>query len=170
MRESAETVDQAEKKLLNREGKYLTFSLEREEYGIGILKVKEIIGMMKITPVPQTPEYVKGVINLRGKVIPVIDLRLRFGMEAMEYNDRTCIIVVEINTASGRLHTGIVVDSVSEVLNIKTSEIEDTPTFGARLNTDYILGMAKMGGGVKILLDIDRVLNPDEIALLEKAA
>ena len=170
MRESLQVMDQAVKRMAEREGKYLTFSLDREEYGIGILKVKEIIGMMRITPVPQTPEFVKGVINLRGKVIPVIDLRLRFGMESIDYNDRTCIIVVEINTNSGRIHTGIVVDSVSEVLNIKSSDIEDTPSFGTKLNTDYILGMAKMGGGVKILLEIDRVLSTQELDALEAVA
>ena len=152
-----------------REGKYLTFSLDREEYGIGILKVKEIIGMMRITPVPQTPEYVKGVINLRGKVIPVIDLRTRFGMSHSEYTDRTCIVVVEIDAATGRLHIGIVVDSVSEVLNIKGSDIEETPEFGTTLNTDYILGMAKTAGSVKILLDIDRVLSADEVMMLRAA-
>ena len=113
-----------------REGKYLTFALAGEEYGIGILKVKEIIGLMPITTVPQTPGYVKGVINLRGKVIPVADLRLKFGMEAMAYNDRTCIIVVEIEGAAGPSSMGIVVDSVSEVLNIKADDIEDTPNFG----------------------------------------
>ena len=170
MRENLQVMDQAVKRMAEREGKYLTFSLDREEYGIGILKVKEIIGMMRITPVPQTPEFVKGVINLRGKVIPVIDLRLRFGMESIAYNDRTCIIVVEINTDSGRIHTGIVVDSVSEVLNIKSSDIEDTPTFGTKLNTDYILGMAKMGGGVKILLEIDKVLSTQELDVLEAVA
>ncbi len=153
-----------------REGKYLTFSMANEEYGIGILKIKEIIGMMPVTTVPQTPEYVKGVINLRGKVIPVMDLRLRFGMEAMDYTERTCIIVVEIEDQAGTVMIGIVVDSVSEVLNIKGKEIEDTPTFGAKLNTDYILGMAKMEGGVKILLDIDKVFSSDELALLKKAA
>jgi purine-binding chemotaxis protein CheW len=152
-----------------REGKYLTFSLDREEYGIGILKVKEIIGMMRITPVPQTPEYVKGVINLRGKVIPVIDLRTRFGMRSNEYTDRTCIVVVEIDAATGRLHIGIVVDSVSEVLNIKGSDIEETPDFGTTLKTDYILGMAKTAGSVKILLDIDRVLSADEVMTLMAA-
>ena len=99
----------------DREGKYLTFSLGEEEYGIGILRVKEIIGMMRITPIPQTPEYVKGVINLRGKVIPVIDLRVRFAMASASYTERTCIVVVEIDAATGRLHIGIVVDSVSEV-------------------------------------------------------
>lgn len=126
--------------------------------------------MMPITTVPQTPEFVKGVINLRGKVIPVMDLRLRFEMEAIDYTERTCIIVVEIEASGGIVQIGIVVDAVSEVLNIKGEAIEDTPTFGTKLNTDYILGMAKMEGGVKILLDIDRVLSSEEIATLEKAA
>jgi len=141
-----------------REGKYLTFSLAGEEYGIGILKVREIIGMMPITPVPRTPDFVKGVINLRGKVIPVIDLRLRFGLKAMAYAERTCIIVVEIRGDSGAVPMGIVVDAVSEVLNIRAVDIENTPSFGVKLDTDFILGMAKTDGGVKILLDIDRVL------------
>ncbi|MBF0509249.1 MAG: purine-binding chemotaxis protein CheW [Deltaproteobacteria bacterium] len=153
-----------------REGKYLTFSLANEEYGIGILKVKEIIGMMPITTVPQTPGFVKGVINLRGKVIPVIDLRLKFGMDPIDYTDRTCIIVVEVKMESGAIIMGIVVDSVSEVINIKGSEIEDTPTFGAKLNTDYILGMAKTEGGVKILLEIDRVLKEEDMVAMGGAA
>ncbi|MEJ2661463.1 MAG: chemotaxis protein CheW [Desulfobacteraceae bacterium] len=156
--------------IADREGKYLTFTLAGEEYGIGILKIKEIIGMMPITSVPQTPQFVKGVINLRGKVIPVVDLRLRFAMEAIDYNERTCIIVVEIGGRGADIVIGIVVDSVSEVLNIKSEDIEDTPTFGTRLNTDYILGMAKMEGKVKILLDIDTVLSQDEIHMLQKAA
>ena len=142
-----------------RDGKYLTFYMADEEYGIGIRKVKEIIGIMIITSVPQTPGYVKGVINLRGKVIPVIDLRLKFGMESITYTERTCIIVVEISGGDRKIQMGIVVDSVSEVLNIKQGEIADTPTFGATMDTDYILGMAKVAGGVKILLDIDRVLS-----------
>ena len=166
MAELAETMDQAVKVMVDREGKYLTFSLAEEEYGIGILKIKEIIGMMPITSVPQTPEFVKGVINLRGKVIPVMDLRLRFGMGEIEYTERTCIIVVEIEGQTGTVMIGIVVDSVSEVLNIKGDDIAETPTFGTELNTEYILGMAKMGGGVKILLDIDRVLSGEEIAAL----
>jgi purine-binding chemotaxis protein CheW len=164
-----ETVDQAVKAMGEKEGKYLTFTLADEEYGIGILKIKEIIGMMPITPVPRTPDYVKGVINLRGKVIPVIDLRIRFGLDAMEYTDRTCIIVVEIAGESGSVMVGLVVDTVSEVLNIKSNDIEETPAFGTKLDTDYILGMAKMEGGVKILLDIDKVLRSEEITLLEKA-
>jgi purine-binding chemotaxis protein CheW len=156
--------------IADREGKYLTFTLAGEEYGIGILKIKEIIGMMPITSVPQTPQFVKGVINLRGKVIPVVDLRLRFAMEAIDYNERTCIIVVEIGGRGADIVIGIVVDSVSEVLNIKSEDIEDTPTFGTRLNTDYILGMAKMEGKVKILLDIDTVLSQNEIHMLQRAA
>lgn len=153
-----------------REGKYLTFSLADEEYGAGILKIKEIIGMMPITSVPKSPDFIKGVINLRGKVIPVVDLRLRFGMEAIDYTERTCIIVVEITADQGSLQIGIVVDSVSEVINIKAEEIEDTPAFGTNLNTQYILGMAKKEGGVKILLDIDRVLNTEDVDALEKIA
>jgi len=141
-----------------KEGKYLTFSLAGEEYGIGILKVREIIGMMPVTPVPRTPDFVKGVINLRGKVIPVIDLRLRFGLEAAAYTERTCIIVVEILGDAGAVPMGIVVDAVSEVLSIRGGDIENTPAFGVKLNTDFILGMAKTEGSVKILLDIDRVL------------
>jgi purine-binding chemotaxis protein CheW len=169
MAELAKVMNQAVEKVADREGKYLTFSLDREEYGIGILKVKEIIGMMRVTPVPQTPLYVKGVINLRGKVIPVIDLRVRFGMNSVSYTERTCIVVVEIDAVTGRLHIGIVVDSVSEVVNIKGCDIEDTPAFGTTLNTDYILGMAKAGGSVKILLDIDRVLSTDEMLVLKVA-
>ncbi len=170
MTELTETIDQAVTAMADKEGKYLTFSLTDEEYGIGILKIREIIGMLPITSVPQTPPFVKGVINLRGKVIPVVDLRLRFSMDGIDYTERTCIIVVEIEGQSGTVMIGIVVDAVSEVLNIKGEDIEDTPTFGTRLNTDYILGMAKMEGGVKILLDIDRVLSGEEIAVLEKAA
>ena len=165
-----ETMDQAVKVIAEREGKYLTFTLAEEEYGIGILKIKEIIGMLPITSVPQTPDFVKGVINLRGKVIPVIDLRLRFGMGEIDYTERTCIIVVEIDSQAGTVLIGIVVDSVSEVLNVKGDDIADTPTFGTKLNTEYILGMAKMEGGVKILLDIDRVLSGEEVASLEKTA
>jgi purine-binding chemotaxis protein CheW len=170
MAELTETINQAVKAINNPESKYLTFSLGGEEYGIGILKIKEIIGMMPITPVPRTPAFVKGVINLRGKVIPVMNLRLKFGMEEIPYTERTCIIVVETRGARGALLIGIVVDSVSEVLNIKTGEIEETPVLGADLDTDFILGIAKINGGVKILLDIDRVLSTNETAITDKAA
>ena len=231
MTESMMTMVQKVKTVAEREGKYLTFSLAREDYGIEILKVKEIIGMLPITSVPQTPAYIKGVINLRGKVIPVIDLRLRFEMQEVDYTERTCIIVIETQAAQvgkcwkdkncnkkscpayesqdlrcwsisgtfcrdeiqGSFHEkidacrkcdfyrfaneraailtmGVVVDSVSEVLTIKAEDIQDTPIFGAKLNADYILGMAKVDGGVKILLDIDRVLSSEGIRISEKAA
>ena len=165
---AAAAAEGREEKVNTREGKYLTFTLAEEEYGIGILKVKEIIGMIAITSVPQTPSHVKGVINLRGKVIPVIDLRLKFGLPAMEYTERTCIIVIEIAKDHDHILLGILVDSVSEVLNIKGADIENTPNFGTRLNTDYILGMAKTGGKIKILLDIDKVMNADDIAAIEQ--
>lgn len=154
----------------NKGGKYLTFLLGEEEYGIAILKIKEIIGMMPITYVPQTPEFVKGVINLRGRVIPVIDLRLKFGLQSVGHTDRTCIIVVETQGPAAMIQIGLVVDTVSEVLNIRADDIEDAPTFGARLKTDYILGMGKVEKGVKILLDIDKVLNTNELSLLQEAA
>ena len=168
MADSTKLMDQTVKALANREGKYLTFSLAGEEYGIGILKVKEIIGMMPITPVPQSPGFVKGVINLRGKVIPVVDLRAKFGMEEKDYAERTCIIVVEIRGSVGQVLMGIVVDAVSEVLNIRGTDIEDTPTFGVKLDTGYILGLAKTDKALKILLDIDRVFHSEENSLFEK--
>ena len=155
--------------MVDREGKYLTFALAKEEYGIGILKVKDIIRMIPITGVPRTPAFIKGVINLRGKVIPVVDLRLKFGMEEAPYTERTCIIVVEMKVQRGSALIGMVVDSVSEVLNIKVADIEEAPSFGTKLDTDYILGMAKINGGVKILLDINRVLTADEIIRFHKA-
>lgn len=164
------SMDESISTLTDREGKYLTFTLAGEDYGIGILKIKEIIGMMPITSVPQTPSFVKGVVNLRGKVIPVMDLRLKFGLPAIDYTERTCIIVVEISGQSGAIKIGIVVDAVSEVLNIKGEDVENTPAFGTRVNTDYILGMAKIGGSVKILLDIDKVLSSQDLATLEKGA
>jgi len=142
-----------------RGGKFLTFFLAGEEYGLEILKVQEIIGMMDITPVPRTPDHLRGVINLRGKVIPIVDLRLKFAMEAAERTSETCIIVVQANGKQ----TGIVVDQVSEVLNIAGEAIEDTPAFGADVRTDYILGIGKSEGHVKLLLDIDRVLEDGAI-------
>ncbi len=170
MAEKAKVISQAVQKVAAREGKYLTFSLDREEYGIGIVKVEEIIGMMRITPIPQTPEHVKGAINLRGKIIPVIDLRSRFGMTSVDYTELTCIVVVATDAAKGRMHIGIIVDSVSEVVNINACDIEDTQAFCTTLNTDYILGVAKTPGNVKILLDIDKVLGIDkQILFLEVA-
>jgi purine-binding chemotaxis protein CheW len=144
------------------EGKYLTFVLGEEAYGLAILKVREIIGLMEITGVPQSPPFIKGVINLRGKVIPVIDLRLKFGMEEAIPTEETCIIVVDLVGAQ----MGILVDTVSEVLDIAAGEIEPSPAFGSRIDTDFIMGMGKSKGDVKILLDIDRVLSTEELLRL----
>src|SRR5947209_2546884 len=139
-----------------RAGKYLTFQLVEEEFGVRVLKVREIMGLQEITAVPQTPPHIKGVINLRGKVIPVIDLRLRFGLPAAEYNQRTCIIVAQAQGEAGQILMGVVVDAVCEVLNLTGNEIEDTPDFGEQAAGNYLLGMAKVKGKVKILLDIDQ--------------
>lgn len=146
-----------------RAGKYLTFQLANEEFGIRVLKVREIMGLQEITAVPQTPIHIKGVINLRGKVVPVIDLRLKFGIPAAEYTQRTCIIVTQVRGEGGNVLMGIVVDGVSEVLNLTAPEIEDTPDFGEDIAGQYLLGMAKVKGKVKILLDIDRVLSAQEL-------
>jgi purine-binding chemotaxis protein CheW len=144
-------------------GKYLTVVLESEAYGVAVLKVREIIRLQKITPVPQMPDYVKGVINLRGRVIPVIDLRLKFGLKA-EIAERTCIVVVQVKLPSGQnLQMGLIVDSVEEVVTLAQNEIEPTPDFGTRIDTSYILGMAKVKGVVKTLLDIDRVVAPETV-------
>ena len=149
----------------SRAGKYLAFRLGAEEFAIQVLKVREIMGIQDITAVPQTPAYVKGVLNLRGKVIPVIDLRLKFGLPEIEYTQRTCIIVVQVLGPGGSVSlTGIVVDEVSEAVNIAAGEIEDTPDFGDSVATPYLLGMAKSKGKVKILLDIDQVLQAKELA------
>ncbi|MCK5175175.1 MAG: purine-binding chemotaxis protein CheW [Planctomycetes bacterium] len=142
----------------NEESKYLTFALGAEEFGLEILKVREIIGYMDITAVPQTPAHVKGVINLRGQVIPVIDLRAKFDMDQMEVTEQTCIIVVETSQGNSQFQTGIVVDHVSEVLDIAAGDIEDAPQFDSDVDTTFILGMGKIGDTVKILLDIDKVL------------
>ena len=147
----------------DKEGKYLTFALANEEYGLEILKVREIIGYIDVTAVPQTPHYVKGVINLRGQVIPVVDLRGKFGMETTDVTEETCIIVVEITQGTRRCSTGIIVDRVQEVLDIPAADIEDAPQFGASVSIDFILGMAKVADSVKILLDIDRILVGDKL-------
>ena len=152
-------------------GKYLTFKLGSEEYGLEILKVQEIIKMMEVTHIPKTPEFVKGVINLRGKVIPVVDLRLKFGMEEKELTENTCIIVAQIRGSDeDTVVVGTIVDEVSEVMDIKSEEIESAPEFGSSIETAFILGMAKAKGRVKILLDIDKVLSMSEISALESVA
>ena len=154
------------KEISIHEGKYLTFVLGSEEYGIEIIKVREIIGIMDITTVPQTPEYMKGVINLRGKVIPIIDLRLKFSMQEEEHTKETCVVVVEVN----HLQIGIIVDSVSEVQNINGSEIEDSPELGQGIDTNFIMGMGKVKEKIIILLDIEKVLSSEELEMVEQVA
>lgn len=151
-------------------GKYLTFRLAAEEYGLEILKVQEIIQMQAITRIPRTPEFVRGVINLRGKVIPVVDLRRKFGLDHLEDTERTCIIVVQIRAQDHLMIMGVIIDEVREVLDIPEASIEDAPAFGASIDTEFILGMGKIGATVKILLDIDKVLSIQEIQHLQTAA
>lgn len=150
-------------------GKYLTFRLAAEEYGLEILKVQEIIQMQAITRIPRTPEFVRGVINLRGKVIPVVDLRRKFGLDHIDDTERTCIIVVQIRAQDHLMIMGVIIDEVREVLDIPEASIEDAPAFGASIDTEFILGMGKIGATVKILLDIDKVLSIQEIQHLQTA-
>jgi chemotaxis signal transduction protein/ABC-type nitrate/sulfonate/bicarbonate transport system substrate-binding protein len=153
----------------SREGKYLIFNLGEEIYGIGILDVKEIIGLMPITQMPQMPKAFKGVINLRNKVIPVMDMRIKFGMPEKEYNPRTCIIIAEVSGLTGSTLVGGIVDSVTEVFHIKESEVENSPHFGSGFDSEFILGMAKTGKGVIILLEIDRILHTTELLQFARA-
>lgn len=148
-------------------GKYLTFRLANEEYGLEIMKVQEIIGMMPVTQVPRVADYVRGVINLRGRIIPTIDLRTKFGLERIPDTDKTCIIVVEIMSAKGKVSVGIIVDEVAEVLDVGESEVDHAPEFGTSLSMDFILAVGIVKGGVKILLDIDKVLTFEETKVMQ---
>lgn len=140
-------------------GKYLTFNLGSVDYGIIITKVREIIGIMEITEMPDMPAYIKGVINLRGRVIPILELRRKFGMETKEYDDRTCIIVVDGPGGDSAAHVGMLVDSVSEVMNIASKDISPPPDFGANVNdAGYIIGVGKVKDRLKILLNVDHVI------------
>lgn len=151
-------------------GKYLTVVLDSEAYGLNVLKIREIIRLQKITPVPQLPAYVKGVINLRGRVIPIVDLRVKFGLKA-EFTERTCIVVVQVKLPTDQIvQMGLIVDSVEEVVTLAGAEIEPTPDFGAKIDTTYLLGMAKVKGQVKTLLDIDRVVSPEAVQQMAEAA
>ncbi|MHC4885916.1 MAG: chemotaxis protein CheW [Planctomycetota bacterium] len=147
----------------SRAGKYLTLRLGEEVYGVDVLSIQEIIGVMEVTSVPQTPAFVKGVINLRGKVIPVVDLRLKFGMEEADHNQETCIIVVNVNDTL----MGIIVDTVNEVMDIEEGQIEDPPRFGVSVDTAFILGMGKLEERVVILLNIERVLTSEELVMVQ---
>jgi purine-binding chemotaxis protein CheW len=152
-------------------GKYLTFTIQRESYGIDVLQVREIIRLTDITSVPQMPAYVRGVINLRGRIIPVIDLRLRFGFANAENTEQTCIVVVQVNLPNGKAtQMGLIVDGVEEVINLAAADIEETPDFGTQLPTDSILGLAKVKGVVKTLLNIDRALKAEEVRRIHAGA
>jgi len=151
-------------------GKYLTFKLDEEEYGLDIMKVQEIIGIMPVTKVPRVPEYVRGVINLRGRIIPTIELRAKFGIESVEDTERTCIIVVELQTEKGKVNMGVIVDEVAEVMDFNADSIDAAPEFGTALNTAFILGIGIVKGSVKILLDLDKVLTAQEMSHVETIA
>jgi len=143
-------------------GKLLTFQLSEQEYGIQILEAREVVGLMQIDPVPQTPDFMKGIINLRGKIIPVIDLRAKFSMPNAEHSKETCIVVVDIN---GKL-TGIIVDFLVGVLTIEEQEFEDTPQLGENIRTEFIIGMAKLENRVVIVLDMEHILSNEELVLI----
>ena len=145
-------------------GKYLTFVIDGEEYGVPVLQVREIVRLLPITRVPQVPEHVKGVVNLRGKVIPVVDLRLKLGFGPCEYTERTCIVIVEIHAASGGALIGLIVDAVSEVATIVSKELQDAPCLGGEIDARYIKAIARVKDGVKMLIDLDRVLAADVAA------
>jgi purine-binding chemotaxis protein CheW len=159
-----------------RAGKYLAFGLGNEEFAIQVVRVREIMCIQEITAVPQTPPYLKGVLNLRDRVVPVVDLRLKLDMPELAYSQRTCIVVVQIESPGGLSHdrlsqngvlmVGIIVDGVTEVLTLQANDIEDTPDFGSGAETRYILGMAKIKNKVKILLDINRIFTPQEVQRL----
>jgi len=144
-------------------GKYMTFRLGAEDYGIEILKVQEIIQMLPITTIPRAPDFMRGVINLRGKVIPVIELRKKFGLETIDDTQETCIVVVQVETSHKPITIGIIIDAVKEVLGIESSQIEEPPSMGASVDAQFIMGMGKIDDTVKILLDIDKVLAENEL-------
>ena len=148
------------------DAKFLTFNLDENDYGIPILKVSEIIGITKITPVPKTPDFVKGVINLRGKIIPAMDLRLKFGMIERVYDQNTCIIIINIELNGSQKQIGIIVDIVSEVCNILASDIEEPPTYGSEKEDSFLSGVGKIKDKVVMLLNIEKVLNTNEIVKL----
>lgn len=151
-------------------GKYLTFGLGGESYGIPILKVREIIKLIPVTAIPQMPPYIKGVLNLRGRIIPVVDMRIKFDMNASENTDRTCIVVVQVTSSTrASIHLGLIVDSVDEVSNITSADIEDTPDFGIQLDSSYLIGMAKIKNRVVSLLNIDRCLGAEDLEAVQKS-
>lgn len=153
------TLENASAGLQAQAGKYLAFTLGKESYGLPVLKVREIIRLVAITPVPQMPAHIRGVINLRGKIVPVVDLRIKFGLATVEADESACIVVVQVKLPAGsNIHMGLIVDGVEEVINFAAADLEATPDFGMQVDTDYLLGMAKVKARVVALLDIDRVV------------
>ena len=155
--------------VFNKAGKYLTFELANEVYGLEILKVREIIGYRETTTVPQVPDYVKGIINLRGKVIPIIDIRNKFHMSSAEVTEQTCIVFVDTLRGCQKHETGIIVDNVLEVLDIKSEMIDDAPDFGSAIKTDFILGISRVADDIKILLNIDKVLDDEVLGSIHES-
>ncbi len=170
MRETTGVASEQISKMAGLAGKYLTFRLAEEEYGLEIMKVQEIIGLLPVTKIPRVPNYVRGVINLRGKIIPTVELRTKFGLERMDDTEKTCIIVVELQTSKGRIDMGIIVDEVAEVMDFNPENIGSAPDFGTSLDTAFILGVGVVKESVKILLDIDKVLTTGDISALEDIA
>lgn len=152
----------------NDENQYLTFKLQSEVYAFGILKVKEILEYGKITKVPLMPDFIQGVINLRGEVVPVVNLARRFGMKSSEITKRTCVVIIELGSEDSRQELGVMVDSVSEVLEINADQIRPAPGFGAKIRNDFIRGMGKIDDDFVIILDQDRVLSVDELAAVRE--
>ena len=171
LHESMKTDSSPPATIAAKPGRYLTFRLGRESYGLPGLGVREIIRLCPITPVPKMPTYIKGVINLRGKVIPVLDLRAKFQLAAGDYGERACIIIVQAGTPPASVTLmGAIVDAVEEVVQLTEAELEPTPDFGGAPDTDYILGMATIHGGVKALLDLDKVFLKDGLLTLLSTA
>ncbi len=147
--------------------KYLTFGLGNETYGIPIRTAKEIIGIQEVTHIPKTKGYIKGVINLRGKIVPIMDLRLKFGMAEKNYTDRTCIIVIEVNLGANQRAVGVVVDNVAEVRNIQPGEIEEPGEY-AQIEGQLLLGIGKLNDKVILMIDIEKIINKDDAVILQK--
>jgi len=157
------------KRGLSTATRYLTFNLKDEVYGIEILTVKELMGITKITPLPQTPDFIKGVINLRGMIVPVVDLRLKFGMSAGEYNKRTSVVVAEVLFENQKILMGIVVDAIQEVIAIAEDKISRVAYVRSKIRAEYIKGVANTEEGMIILLDVSRILNDDDLGILKEA-
>ncbi len=159
--------DNEKQKVETSVSQFLSFSLGDDDYGVDILRVQEIRGWEEVREIPNTPDYIKGVLNLRNTVVPIIDLRVRFGQEQFEYNPTTVIIILSVESGDKQRTVGVVVDAVSDVLDIQHSDLQESPDFGAKVNTKYITSMAMFDKTMVILLDTNKLLDPDELAALE---